>query len=93
MTEFVEGTGRWRRRTCRSPTALQQIAGELRTYHDSGLESLPTEFDSFRIVRDYAETARERGVEPPPAYEESLAERRRDPGGLSRPRARAGPLP
>ena len=55
------------------PEALQQIAGELRAYHDSGLR-LPTEFDSFRIVRDYAETARERGVEPPPAYEESLAD-------------------
>ncbi len=71
VTEFVEGTG-MEADDLQEPDALKQIAGELRSYHDSSV-SLPTEFDSFSLVREYAETARSRGVEPPPAYEESLA--------------------
>ena len=71
VTEFVEGTG-MEASDLQEPDALKQIAGELRSYHDSETE-LPTEFDSFSLVREYAEVARSRGVEPPPAYEESLA--------------------
>ena len=71
VTEFVEGTG-MEAEDLQQPDALKQIAGELRSYHDSGV-SLPTAFDSFSLVREYAETARSRDVEPPPAYEESLA--------------------
>jgi thiamine kinase-like enzyme len=70
VTEFVEGTG-MEAEDLQDPEALNQIAGELRSFHDSGA-SLPTEFDSFSVVRDYAETARDRGVELPPAYERSL---------------------
>ena len=71
VTEFVEGTG-MEASDLQEPEALKQIAGELRSYHDSSI-SLPTEFDSFSLVREYAETARSRDVEPPPAYGESLA--------------------
>jgi thiamine kinase-like enzyme len=71
VTEFVEGTG-MEAEDLQEPEALELIAGELRSYHDSSV-SLPTKFDSFSLVREYAETARSRDVEPPPAYEESLA--------------------
>ena len=71
VTEFVEGTG-MEAGDLQKPDALNQIAGELRSYHDSGV-SLSTNFDSFSLVLEYAEVARSRDVEPPPAYEESLA--------------------
>ena len=44
----------------REPDNLAEVARALRAFHDSGLE-LPTEFDSFQVVEDYAATARARG--------------------------------
>jgi thiamine kinase-like enzyme len=38
-----------------------------------GMAPLPSSFPVFRIVEDYAEVARGRGVEPPPAWDEARA--------------------
>ena len=59
----------------RQPDGLAEVAHALRAFHDSGLE-LPTEFDSFRVVEDYAATARSRGGEDPPELGEALAHAR-----------------
>jgi thiamine kinase-like enzyme len=46
------------------------VAGRLlRTIHDG--PSIPSRFDSFRIVEEYRARAEERGVAIPPAYEEA----------------------
>jgi thiamine kinase-like enzyme len=55
----------------RQPAALEQVAKALRGFHESGLQ-LPTDFHAHDLVREYAEVARSRGGEPPPAYDESL---------------------
>ena len=91
VTEFVEGTG-MEAEDLQEPDALKQIAGELRSYHDSGV-SLPTEFDSFSLVREYAETAREPRRRAAPRLRGVAGQRRRDPGEAVGSRARAGPLP
>jgi thiamine kinase-like enzyme len=52
----------------REPEAMSEVAQALRAFHDSGL-TLSTEFNSFRIVETYAETASDRGVDIPAAYE------------------------
>ena len=38
---------------------LAEVARDLRKFHDSGTE-LPTDFDSFRLVEEYAEAAAQR---------------------------------
>ena len=55
----------------REPETLAEVARDLRKFHDSGTE-LPTEFDSFRLVEEYAETARANGSEPPAGYDDAL---------------------
>jgi thiamine kinase-like enzyme len=55
----------------REPRALEEIGRDLRRFHDSGTE-LPTGFDSFRLVEEYAESGREHGSEPPDGYDEAL---------------------
>lgn len=55
----------------RDPDALARVAGHLRALHESGTQ-LPTTFDPFRLVEEYAATARERGVEPPEGYDAAL---------------------
>jgi thiamine kinase-like enzyme len=55
-----------------SPEALAEIAHDLRRFHDSETE-LPTEFDSFRLVEEYAETGRSYDSEPPEGYGDALA--------------------
>jgi thiamine kinase-like enzyme len=55
----------------REPGSLAQVARALRGFHESGLE-LPTEFQVYDLVREYADVARSRGGEPPQAYEDSL---------------------
>jgi thiamine kinase-like enzyme len=70
VTMFVDG----REMTAdelREPEVLAQVARDLRKFHDSGTE-LPTEFDSFRLVEEYAETGREHGSEPPEHYDDAL---------------------
>ena len=55
----------------RTPEAIAEVAGDLRKLHDSGTE-LPTGFDSFRLVEQYAETGRANGSEPPEGYDDAL---------------------
>src|SRR5919198_357271 len=55
----------------RTPETLAEVARDLRRFHDSGTE-LPTDFDSFRLVEEYAESGRAHGSEPPEGYDEAL---------------------
>jgi thiamine kinase-like enzyme len=71
VTCFVEG------RELASPElrdqkVLEEVARGLRAFHDSGLE-LPTEFQVYDVVRDYAEVARSRGGEVPDEFDGALA--------------------
>jgi thiamine kinase-like enzyme len=53
------------------PECLAEIGRDLRTFHESGTE-LPTGFDSFRLVEEYAESGREHGSEPPDGFDDAL---------------------
>src|SRR5215210_1186441 len=55
----------------REPDVLAQIAGDLRRLHDSEID-LPTGFDAFRLVEEYAQSGREHGSEPPEGYDDAL---------------------
>jgi thiamine kinase-like enzyme len=55
----------------REPEQLAEIARDLRRFHDSATE-LPTDFDSFRLVEEYAESGRSNGSEPPEGYDDAL---------------------
>ena len=55
----------------RKPEAIAEVGGALRRLHESGTE-LPSGFDSFRLVEEYAETGRQHGSEPPDGYDEAL---------------------
>jgi thiamine kinase-like enzyme len=70
VTCFVEG------RELASPElrdqkVLEEVARGLRAFHDSGLE-LPTEFQVYDVVRDYADVARSRGGEVPDEFDGAL---------------------
>jgi thiamine kinase-like enzyme len=56
----------------REPEVLAEVARDLRKFHDSQTE-LPTEFDSFRLVEEYAETGRAHDSEPPEGFDDALA--------------------
>jgi thiamine kinase-like enzyme len=56
----------------REPEVLAEVARDLRRFHDSGTE-LPTDFDSFRLVEEYAASGRANGSEPPEGYDDALA--------------------
>ena len=56
----------------RTPEAIGEVAHDLRRLHESGTE-LPNEFDSFRLVEQYAETGREHDSAPPAGYDEAYA--------------------
>ncbi len=66
VTVFVEGRG-MESSELREPSVRVEVARSLRAYHELD-EPLPAEFDSFRIVETYAETAIGRGGKPPDAY-------------------------
>jgi thiamine kinase-like enzyme len=68
----------------REPEARDEVARALRAFHDSGL-TLSTEFNSFRIVETYAETAKEHGVEIPAAYDQEHARAREIESALRGP--------
>jgi thiamine kinase-like enzyme len=71
VTMFIDGrelTGD----ELREPETLAEVARNLRRFHDSGTE-LPTGFDSFRLVEEYAESGRANGSEPPDGYDDALA--------------------
>jgi thiamine kinase-like enzyme len=56
----------------RKPEVLAEVARDLRKFHDSGTE-LPTGFDSFRLVEEYADSGRANGSEPPEGFDDALA--------------------
>jgi thiamine kinase-like enzyme len=60
----------------RDAEVLGEVAGDLRRFHDSET-GLPTEFDSFRLVEEYADTGRANGSEAPDGYDDALAASRR----------------
>jgi thiamine kinase-like enzyme len=70
VTAFVSGR-EMRADELREPETIAEVAHDLRQLHDSGTE-LPTGFDSFRLVEQYAEIGREHGSEPPDGYDEAL---------------------
>jgi thiamine kinase-like enzyme len=70
VTVFVSGR-EMRADELREPEAIAEVAHDLRSLHDSGTE-LPSGFDSFRLVEEYAETGRAHGSEPPDGYDEAL---------------------
>jgi thiamine kinase-like enzyme len=70
VTEFIEGHG-MEPEALREPKVLGDVAGAIRAMHDAG--PIPSTFDSFRVVEDYAATARERGADIPAAYGDALA--------------------
>ena len=75
VTMFVDGK-EMSAEDLREPGALEEVGRDLRKLHDSGTE-LPTEFDSFRLVEEYADTGRENGSQPPEGYDEALETARR----------------
>jgi thiamine kinase-like enzyme len=83
VTEFIEGT-EMSEEDLRDPGNLSVIAPLLRRMHDSGAE-LPTDFDSFRVVEDYAETAGDGGTEVPAAYQDASKYAREIEAALSGP--------
>jgi thiamine kinase-like enzyme len=58
------------------PAELAGVAQSLRAFHDSGTD-LSTTFDSFELVDEYAELARENGVEPPEGFDPARAHAQR----------------
>jgi thiamine kinase-like enzyme len=70
VTVFVEGET-MESADLREPETMTDVARSLRAIHELG-EPLPTDFDSFRVVETYAETATARGGKLPEAYHEAL---------------------
>jgi thiamine kinase-like enzyme len=70
VTCFVEGR-ELTSEELREPGVLAEVAHGLRAFHESGLE-LPTTFNVYDVVQEYAEVARSRGAELPEAFHESL---------------------
>jgi thiamine kinase-like enzyme len=83
VTGFVEGE-QMSAADLREPQALAEVARSLRLVHDSGA-TVPTSFDSFRLVEQYAQTAAARGVSVPPDYEEARAHARAIEAALDGP--------
>jgi thiamine kinase-like enzyme len=73
VTEFIEGSG-MTPEELRDPEALADVAEALRAMHDG--VAIPSTFNSFRVVEEYAATARERGGEIPAPYDEALTQAR-----------------
>jgi thiamine kinase-like enzyme len=83
VTVFIDGRG-MEAEELRGPETLVEVARSLRAIHESGV-TLPIEFDSFRVVERYAETAAGRGVDIPGAYERAHEHARRIEAALSGP--------
>jgi thiamine kinase-like enzyme len=56
----------------RKPETVEELARNLRSFHDSGVE-LPSRFDPFGLVERYCEIGRQHGLDPPDGYEAELA--------------------
>ena len=74
ITRFIEGR-EMTAEELREPATLAEVARALRSFHDSGVE-LPTTFDSFKVVEEYASTAASRGVAAPRELQEALVRSR-----------------
>jgi thiamine kinase-like enzyme len=83
VTEFVE-CREMSAEDLREPETMSTVMAELRKIHDSGA-SLPTSFDSFRVVEEYRETAASRGGEIPEAFDEAHGRARQIEAALSGP--------
>jgi thiamine kinase-like enzyme len=83
VTEFVE-CREMAPEDLREPETMKRVIGALREVHESGA-TLPTSFDSFRVVEDYRETTAGRGGEVPAAYDEAHDQARRIEAALSGP--------
>jgi thiamine kinase-like enzyme len=70
VTCFVEGR-ELTSKELREQDLLAEVAHGLRAFHDSGLE-LPTDFQVYDVVREYAEIARSKGGELPGAFDGAL---------------------
>jgi thiamine kinase-like enzyme len=70
VTCFVEGR-ELSSEELRDQGTLTEVAHGLRAFHESGLE-LPTDFQVYDVVREYAEASRSRGGELPEAFDETL---------------------
>jgi thiamine kinase-like enzyme len=70
VTAFVSGR-EMKADELREPETIAEVAHDLRKLHDSGTE-LPSGFDSFRLVEEYAKTGREHGSESPAGYDDAL---------------------
>lgn len=70
VTQFIAGH-EMTAEQLREPETIAEVAHDLRELHDSGTE-LPSGFDSFRLVEEYAETGRKNGSEPPDGYDDAL---------------------
>src|SRR4051794_7382853 len=69
VTEFVE-CKEMVAKDLREPKTMKRLVASVKTVHDSDA-TLPTSFDSFRVVEEYRETAAERGGDIPDAYDEA----------------------
>ncbi len=83
VTEFVECT-EMTPEGLRDPETTKRVLETIRSVHESGAD-LPTNFDSFRVVEEYRETAASRGGEIPAAYDEAHQRARQIEAALSGP--------
>ena len=83
VTVFVEGR-HVTEEDLREPAMLTKVAGCLQAIHSSD-EQLRTDFSAFRVVEDYAETARSRGVDPPDDYDAACKRAKKIEKGLRGP--------
>jgi thiamine kinase-like enzyme len=74
VTRFLDADG-MTEEDLREQANIEKVAAALGKVHDSGRQ-LRSRFDSFEVVERYAATARERGVTPPPEYDDALAHAR-----------------
>ena len=72
VTDFIAGR-ELEASELREPATMTAVAESLRAFHDSGL-GLSTDFDSFRVVRDYAAAAQTHGAELPEGYKPAVSQ-------------------
>jgi thiamine kinase-like enzyme len=83
VAEFI-GARTMESEELRGPEGLDATAAALRKIHDA-TQSLPSTFDSFRIVETYAERAADRGVDVPADYEWAVGQAERIEAALDGP--------
>jgi thiamine kinase-like enzyme len=71
VTSFIHGRV-MRSDELRAPETIEEVARNLRSFHDSGAE-LPSRFDPFGLVDRYREIGREHGSDAPDGYDAELA--------------------